>query len=271
MKKFRDILESVDIAEEKQFVIKVPKGGPRGKDLLQKISGRDQKDAVAKFRKQHPRLKNDTIEVTPLAVMKKKGDRYVFSEEEKNCGCGQDPCITYGKVDEAMSERDKKKRLAMIKKAVEKINKSNAEKAKKDALAMMKASGMFDEDLDEAMVGDKVFFMQINIDYTETWPDLGGKKRSEQQEMDMEWDNDRAQLRSLLKRMNVFVADSSRPTVARKKVGILVLGTRGGDAVTKKVNERAVRALMRRADIMNVSDKAIKIFHVPEGMDRPTL
>jgi len=51
-------------------------------------------------------------------------------------------------VQEAMSERDKKKRLAMIKKAVEKINKQNADKAKKDALAMMKASGMFDEDVD---------------------------------------------------------------------------------------------------------------------------
>lgn len=146
MKKFRDILESVDIAEEKQFVIKVPKGGPRGKDLIQKISGKDQKDAVAKFRKQHPRLKNDMIDIRPLATLKRKGDRYIFSEDdEKNCGCGQDPCITYGKVEEAMSEKDKKKRLAMIKKAVEKINKSNAEKAKKDALAMMKASGMFDE------------------------------------------------------------------------------------------------------------------------------
>lgn len=133
MKKFRDILESVDIAEEKQFVIKVPKGGPRGKDLIQKISGKDQKDAVAKFRKQHPRLKNDMIDIRPLATLKRKGDRYIFSEdEEKN-------------VEEAMSEKDKKKRLAMIKKAVEKINKSNAEKAKRDALAMMKASGMFDE------------------------------------------------------------------------------------------------------------------------------
>ena len=53
-------------------------------------------------------------------------------------------------VQEAMSERDKKKRLAMIKNAVEKMNKQNMEKAKKDALAMMKASGMFDEELEEA-------------------------------------------------------------------------------------------------------------------------
>lgn len=85
-------------------------------------------------------------------------------EEAKNCGCGQDPCITYGKVDEAMSERDKKKRLAMIKNAVEKMNKQNMEKAKKDALAMMKASGMFDEELEEAELDEaKVKFYGSEI------------------------------------------------------------------------------------------------------------
>lgn len=48
-------------------------------------------------------------------------------------------------LDEALSDAEKKKRLAMIKKAVEKIDKKNMAKAKKDAMAMMKASGMFDE------------------------------------------------------------------------------------------------------------------------------
>jgi len=52
-------------------------------------------------------------------------------------------------IDEALSPAMKKKRLALIKKAVEKINRQNAEKAKKDALKMMKDSGMFDENLDE--------------------------------------------------------------------------------------------------------------------------
>lgn len=48
-------------------------------------------------------------------------------------------------MEEAMNPKDKAKRLAMIKKAVERINARNAEKAKKDALKMMKDSGMFDE------------------------------------------------------------------------------------------------------------------------------
>jgi hypothetical protein len=55
---------------------------------------------------------------------------------------------------EALSDADKKKRLAMIKKAVEKISKSNAEKAKKDALKMMKDSGMFDEEVNEVKAKD---------------------------------------------------------------------------------------------------------------------
>ena len=53
-------------------------------------------------------------------------------------------------VEEALSPADKAKRLKMIRQAVEKMNKSNMERAKKDALTMMKDSGMFDEELEEA-------------------------------------------------------------------------------------------------------------------------
>ena len=53
-------------------------------------------------------------------------------------------------VGEAMTDKEKKKRLAMIKKSVERINSKNADKAKKDALRMMKDSGMFDETVEEA-------------------------------------------------------------------------------------------------------------------------
>lgn len=68
--------------------------------------------------------------------------------KEQNCGCGKTPCETYGNVEEALNPKDKAKRLKMIKKAVERINKNNAEKAKKDALRMMKDSGMFDESVE---------------------------------------------------------------------------------------------------------------------------
>lgn len=52
-------------------------------------------------------------------------------------------------VQEAMSAAQMKKRYEMIKKSVEKINKQNLDRAKKDALKMMKDSGMFDESSDD--------------------------------------------------------------------------------------------------------------------------
>ena len=45
-----------------------------------------------------------------------------------------------------MSQQDMEKRLKLIKKAVEKINRQNLRNAKADAMKMMKDSGMFDED-----------------------------------------------------------------------------------------------------------------------------
>ena len=51
-------------------------------------------------------------------------------------------------LNEAMTAAQKKKRYDMIKKAVEKINKQNLDRAKKDAMKMMKDSGLFDEEND---------------------------------------------------------------------------------------------------------------------------
>ena len=67
-------------------------------------------------------------------------------QDKKN---GKKPKDDEKEVEEAMSPADKAKRLKMIKQAVEKMNKSNMERAKKDALQMMKDSGMFDEELEE--------------------------------------------------------------------------------------------------------------------------
>lgn len=72
--------ESVEL-DESEFTIKVPKGGIRGKDYVTKVSGKDQKSVVAKWRKENPKFKNDTIDVQQLATLKKKGDKYSFSKE----------------------------------------------------------------------------------------------------------------------------------------------------------------------------------------------
>ena len=88
---------------------------------------------------------------------------------------------------EALSPAEKKKRLSMIRKSVEKINKSNADKAKADALKMMKDSGMFDEsvELEEAplvmsdmlivntivqKIMDDLYKMKIKGQFEKSWP-----------------------------------------------------------------------------------------------------
>ena len=53
-------------------------------------------------------------------------------------------------LDEALSPKEKEKRLQMIKKAVEKLNKANIERVKKMAMRDMKAAGMFDDAIEEA-------------------------------------------------------------------------------------------------------------------------
>lgn len=62
------------------FTIMVRKGGPGGRDYVTKVSGKDREDAVKQWRKRNPKFKNDTIDVKQLATLKRKGDRYSFSE-----------------------------------------------------------------------------------------------------------------------------------------------------------------------------------------------
>lgn len=179
MKKFRQVLEGVDVVNEN--LAKETKALAKEiSDAARRESGQDKKDflTVSKLLTQN-KLKDaakhmsklDTVVLEDLVTFimghesvfkamypKAREGQYVTSfarkvesvEEQKNCGCGKTPCETYGEVDEAMSPADKAKRLKLIKQAVEKMNKSNMEKAKKDALKMMKDSGMFDEELEEA-------------------------------------------------------------------------------------------------------------------------
>lgn len=65
--------------EESTFMITVRKAGPGGRDLNMKVDGKDRNDAVAKWRKSHPKYKNDSVDVKPLATMKKKDGKYKFS------------------------------------------------------------------------------------------------------------------------------------------------------------------------------------------------
>ena len=187
MKNFRQVLEGVDVISEN--LSKSSKELAKEIDTAaKKESGGDKADyqAVAKFISQG-KLKDakkiiaklDTVVLEDLITFimghedvfkamypKARAGQYAVSfarkesveegtlppalqayQDKKN---GKKPKDDEKEVEEAMSPADKAKRLKMIKQAVEKMNKSNMERAKKDALKMMKDSGMFDEELEEA-------------------------------------------------------------------------------------------------------------------------
>lgn len=160
MKKFRQVLEGVDPISENINKSSKELGKEIG-DAARKETGGDKKDYmnVSKLISQGKHKdaakymsKLDTVVLEDLVTFI-MGHEDVFKVMYPKARPGQ-PVALFAReeteVVEAMSEKDKAKRLKMIKQAVEKMNKSNMERAKKDALKMMKDSGMFDEELEEA-------------------------------------------------------------------------------------------------------------------------
>ena len=168
MKNFRQVLEGVDVISEN--LSKETKALAKEiSDAAKRESGEDKKDflAISKLLTQN-KLKDaakymsklDTVVLEDLVTFV-MGHESVFKAMYPKARPGQFVASFARKVEsvegveeetieEAMSEKDKEKRLKLIKQAVEKMNKSNMERAKKDALKMMKDSGMFDEELEEA-------------------------------------------------------------------------------------------------------------------------
>ena len=168
MKNFRQVLEGVDVISE-NLSKETKELAKEISDAAKRESGEDKKDflAISKLLTQN-KLKDaakymaklDTVVLEDLVTFV-MGHESVFKAMYPKARPGQFVASFARKVEsvegveeetieEAMSEKDKAKRLKLIKQAVEKMNKSNMERAKKDALKMMKDSGMFDEELEEA-------------------------------------------------------------------------------------------------------------------------
>lgn len=119
-----------DEQEEKYYVVKVQGKGAPGRDRMYiKTRAHSQKAALEKIRKQHP------------------GASYSIVKEDFETQLSL--AIEEIELDEALSPKEKEKRLLMIKKAVEKLNRANIEKVKKQAMRDMKASGMFDDAIED--------------------------------------------------------------------------------------------------------------------------
>jgi hypothetical protein len=120
-----------DEQEEKYFVVRVQGKGAPGRDYINvKTKAVSQKAALEKIRNQYP-------------------GRSGYSIVKEDFETQLSLAIEEIELDEALSPKEKEKRLLMIKKAVEKLNRANIEKIKKQAMRDMKASGMFDDAIED--------------------------------------------------------------------------------------------------------------------------
>lgn len=78
---------------------------------LMKKTADKQKEKIAKARADS-RAKLDALKDKETARKRAERERRSQTEEKLNCGCGQDPCITYGEVEERV---DAKKMISKIK------------------------------------------------------------------------------------------------------------------------------------------------------------
>lgn len=78
---------------------------------LMKKTADKQKEKIAKARADS-RAKMDALKDKETARKRAERERRSQTEEKLNCGCGQDPCITYGEVEERV---DAKKMISKIK------------------------------------------------------------------------------------------------------------------------------------------------------------
>ena len=275
MKKFRQVLESVDPISEN--INKSSKElGKEINDAARKETGGDKKDFmnVSKLisqgkhkdaAKYMSKLDTAVLEDLVTFIM---GHEDVFKVMYPKARPGQ-PVALFAREEteivEAMSEKDKAKRLALIKKAVERINKGNAEKAKKDALAMMKASGMFDEDLEPHQVNEALEqVIQIEVDLGVTF-DKGTLTRSDAEELKREWAVYRQEIAKVVKPLGGLVTDTIAPNprmtnTKGQRLGTVSIGTRG-DA--SKLDAKKIKAVLSRS--VDVAD--MKITNLNEESD----
>ena len=118
--KLRKKMSSEEVSNDRIHYVKVGDGRDH---MIVKTVADSRAEALKKTRERHPGQKVS----------------YHVNEEVKNCGCGKNPCETYGKQEETvMMSGKKEKTMAAIKrnmeKAVDKANKKLKEEAMHEAL-----------------------------------------------------------------------------------------------------------------------------------------
>ena len=211
-----------DEQEVKYYVVRVQGKGAPGKDHMNvKTRAVSQKAALEKIRKQHP------------------GNSYSIVKEDFETQLSL--AIEEIELDEALSPKEKEKRLLMIKKAVQKLNRANIEKAKKMAMRDMKASGMFDDAIEEETELDEALQHVHTIKITANAP--SSPKPSEVADIKNDFKLHVQAIRGAVKKLGGLITDTEVPSRQNKFVGKIKIGTRGdANKISIPVIQRGVKS-----------------------------
>jgi hypothetical protein len=212
-----------DEQEEKYFVVKVTGKGAPGRDYINvKTKAVSQKAALEKIRNQYP-------------------GRSSYSIVKEDFETQLSLAIEEIELDEALSPKEKEKRLLMIKKAVQKLNRANIEKAKKMAMRDMKASGMFDDVIDEETELDEALQHVHTIKIDGNAP--SNPKPSEVANIKNDFKSHVQAIRGAIKRLGGLITDTEVPSRQNKFVGKIKIGTRGdASKISIPVIQRGVKS-----------------------------
>jgi len=247
--KAKEKVQNEDEEEEKSYIVRVQGKGAPGRDYINvKTRAHSQKAALEKIRKQYPGR-------VSYSIVKEDYDTAISLSIEEI------------EMNEALSPKEKEKRLLMIKKAVQKLNRANIEKAKKMAMRDMKASGMFDDAIDEEAELDEARLIQvleILYDYTNQFG-KGKLDRAEARDMLDDWKITRDSVKKIAKQLGGLIEDVVNPPSAalgsKRRIGIIMVSTRKDP---KKFDAKKFKAALAR-DGIGVNDIRINQLEDPNA------
>jgi len=247
--KAKEKVQNEDEEEEKSYIVRVQGKGAPGRDYINvKTRAHSQKAALEKIRKQYP-------------------GRVSYSIVKEDFETQISLAIEEIEMNEALSPKEKEKRLLMIKKAVQKLNRANIEKAKKMAMRDMKASGMFDDAIDEEAELDEARLIQvleILYDYTNQFG-KGKLDRAEARDMLDDWKITRDSVKKIAKQLGGLIEDVVNPPSAalgsKRRIGIIMVSTRKDP---KKFDAKKFKAALAR-DGIGVNDIRINQLEDPNA------
>ena len=110
MKQYNDN-EHNNYHSENNLLLAKTFGTPKEVQMVQLILKKNQRQGYTSNEDSEWMYQNINKKYYPMLVKKSMEEGFAEAKKEKNCGCGKDPCITYGKQEESCGSKHKKRKV----------------------------------------------------------------------------------------------------------------------------------------------------------------